>query len=386
MIKTLTAYTREIDDPEAAAAEILGQLDLPKNQLKNSLGLVSCFSEFADTGVLAALKDALPFEFIGSTTCLCGMAGQTDQVLLCLTVLTSDTVEFKTGWSDSVMTDTEAATATAYARAAAGQKGRPSLGFVYAPLILTISGDLMLTALDKASGGVPLFGSSALDHTMDYSTAQTIYNGGTARDRVAVALLYGEVNAEFDAVFVDADKIRRQKAIITGSKYNLLISVNNTNAVEYLLSIGLTRDQITNGLGVVPLTVGYEGGGKAVARAVYSTTRDGYAVCGGEMPVNATLGVGRIDYDDVVSTAEASARKMLAPDGAGALAFSCMARYLVLGARSQAEAEVFGAVACERGTPYQIMYSGGEICPVPDENGKLKNRFHNFSLVTCKIR
>ena len=32
---------------------------------------------------------------------------------------------------------------------------------------------------------------------------------------------------------------------------------------------------------------------------------------------------------------------------------------------------------------YQLCYSGGEICPVYDENGKTTNRFHNFSFVVC---
>jgi hypothetical protein len=39
MIKTLTAYTGEIDDVESAVSGILGQLDMEKSLLKNSVGL-----------------------------------------------------------------------------------------------------------------------------------------------------------------------------------------------------------------------------------------------------------------------------------------------------------------------------------------------------------
>jgi len=67
------------------------------------------------------------------------------------------------------------------------------------------------------------------------------------------------------------------------------------------------------------------------------------------------------------------------------LGFSCLARFLTLGARYSAEAETFTKAVAGK-LPYQFMYSGGEICPVPDSNGRLKNRFHNFTLVTCRLK
>jgi hypothetical protein len=35
------------------------------------------------------------------------------------------------------------------------------------------------------------------------------------------------------------------------------------------------------------------------------------------------------------------------------------------------------------GVPYMLGYSGGEVCPVPDESQKLRNRFHNFTFSIC---
>ena len=68
MIKSFVATTREVDDVQAAVAEITAALDLEKNLLKNSLGVISCFSDFEETGVLKAICDSLPFDCIGSTT------------------------------------------------------------------------------------------------------------------------------------------------------------------------------------------------------------------------------------------------------------------------------------------------------------------------------
>ena len=68
MIKALTATTRKIDDAQDAVNEALITLNLENNLLKNSLGIISCFSGFEETGVLKAICNAMPFDCIGSTT------------------------------------------------------------------------------------------------------------------------------------------------------------------------------------------------------------------------------------------------------------------------------------------------------------------------------
>jgi hypothetical protein len=39
----------------------------------------------------------------------------------------------------------------------------------------------------------------------------------------------------------------------------------------------------------------------------------------------------------------------------------------------------------DRACKYQFGYAGGEICPVPRPDGRLVNRFHNYSLIACVI-
>ena len=82
MIKSISATTREIDDAQAAVSELKSALDLEKNLLKNSLGIISCFSDFAETGVLKAICAALPFDCIGATTCICAAGQEIDQIML----------------------------------------------------------------------------------------------------------------------------------------------------------------------------------------------------------------------------------------------------------------------------------------------------------------
>lgn len=381
VIKSITATTREIDDENAAIADILGALDLEHNLLAHSVGIISCFSEFEETGVLQAICDALPFTCIGATTCVCAAGQDVDQLMLAITVITSDTCRFSTvgieigeNYVESIQTDLSAFWEQS--------DEKPALMLSYLPLMNAISGDMMIAEIDKVTGGIPLFGTSAVDHKMDYSSAQTIYQGKTYREAAVFCAIYGNPNFTVEIASLNEKKIRTQKAIITESDGNILIGVNGKSALEYLEEIGLTKEELATGLGIIPLIVDHKDGTKPVARAVFALTPEGYAVCGGAMPVNATLGIGRVDMDDVLLTTKETMDTLLQEEGV-ILSYSCMARYLALGAHNTAEAEEMRTLAGER--PYLFACSGGEVCPLPDANGKFRNFYHNYTIVFCRL-
>ena len=68
MIKNIHAHTFEIDNLDIAVTEILEQLNMKENLLSNSIGIMSCYYEFIESGVVAAICDALPFDVIGMTS------------------------------------------------------------------------------------------------------------------------------------------------------------------------------------------------------------------------------------------------------------------------------------------------------------------------------
>ena len=382
MIKALTAVTREIDDAQAAVSEVLAALDLEKNLLKNSLGIISCFSEFDETGALKAICDALPFDCIGTTTCLCSAGQEIDQMILAVSVLTSDECKFNT----TVIQVDDDYQSTIYSSVTAlieksGEKPAVLLG--YFPLINTKGGDLMLTEIDRATGGVPVFGTVTVDHNIDYSDAKTVYNGQMFRDSIVLASICGKVDVSFEIAALNEEKIRKQKAIITESDGNLLLGVNGKNVHEYLQEIGLKQAEL--GMGIVPFVIGHKDGTKPVARAVYTFTPEGHAVCGGLMPEGATLAIGRVDADDVLRTSESAIKSLTDEDNDGiVLCYSCLARYLALGLNVTTEAEIIGNTMGS--AEYHFAYSGGEICPLYDSGGELRNYFHNYSVVFCKLK
>jgi hypothetical protein len=138
------------------------------------------------------------------------------------------------------------------------------------------------------------------------------------------------------------------------------------------------------GLPSIPLVIEHKDSAIPIPRAVIAITPEGYAVCGGSMPEGGTLAIGRIDMDDVLNTAE-SALAGFAEKGKGMLIYSCMSRYLTLGANVGAEAEKINGSAGD--SPYLYACSAGEICPLPDgsKGGRLKNIFHNYTIICCRF-
>ena len=384
MIKSFYASTCEIDDAQAAVAEIKAALDLEKNLLKNSLGIISCFSEFAETGVLQEICGALPFDCVGATSCLCSAGGKTDQIIFTITVLTSDDCSFKTT-AVPIDGNYKNSVASAISGLLEGAGEHPKLFLSYFPMISAVSGDMILTEIDGASGGVPLFGTVSVDHTMDYSTAQTILNGTAYLEAAVLCAVYGNPEFSFEIASLDENKVSKQKAIITASDGNILMGVNGMNAMDYLEEIGLSRAELARGLGIIPLVVDHKDGTRPVARGVFGLTPEGYAVCGGSMPTGTTLAIGRIDMNDVLSTTEKTLAPFIENDkDSFVLGYSCMSRYLSLGANSTAEAEKVAEIT--GGLPYHFACSGGEICPHPDKDGRLRNFFHNHTIVFCKLK
>ncbi|MCL2690304.1 MAG: FIST C-terminal domain-containing protein [Chitinispirillia bacterium] len=379
MIKSFTAVTREIDEAEIAVEEIMAALEPKKNLLKNSLGIISCYSEFVETGVLKAICDALPFDCIGSTTCISSAGKQTDRMILSLVVLTSDDCSFETKAIPIAAEKYEETVNSALSPLMDRSGEKPVLLLGYFPL-MNVSGNMILTAIDKTTGGIPLFGTAAIDHNPDFSTSQTIHNGEAFREAAVVGLIYGNVNYTFELASLNADKIRKQQAIITEANGNTLIGVNGKVALEYLEEIGLKKTDFDKVF--MPLVVGHKDGTRPVARGILSFTPEGHAFCGGEMTVGATLAVGRVDMEDVISTTE-DILKTLVQKESTVLSYSCLVRYLTLGTKFTAEADKMGEVCGDMN--YLYASAGGEICPIPDESGKLKNYFHNYTNVFCRL-
>jgi hypothetical protein len=386
MIRTLTAYTENIDDPVAAITEITAQLDLEQKLLKNSVGILACHYEFVHSGAARAICEALPFDVVGdiSFAQATGVSGGT--LFFSLLVMTSDTVSFKTVLSPSLRGDPKNTITRTYEDAAQAG-GKPSLVLVYAPFMVENSGDDYVEALSKASGGVPCFGTLAVDDTADFHNCYTIYQGEHYQDRMALVLCYGDIHSRFYLAAISKEKILEQSAKITSSEGHVLKEVNGRPVVQFFDDLGLGQaSQAAYALSSLPFMVDYNDGTPPVSRGFISMNEQNHAICGGAMPENATLHIGVFDKADVLLTSGKVLAEAFAdsPEPAGFLIYSCIARGMTLGSDFLAEIEL---VRKEVGgkAPFLIAYSGGEICPTLFTKDTAVNRFHNNTFILCAL-
>ncbi|MDR2747697.1 MAG: hypothetical protein LBB77_09665, partial [Treponema sp.] len=294
MINMITAHTGEIDDIDAAVAELLAQIGADKPLQKHSIGLISCFADFISSGMVKALAEKLPFEIAGTTTLACADGNILGETLLILTVLTSDELEFVTGLTEVVTREDPELFRAAYKTAAGNRQRKPALIFSFAPLLMNVSGDFFAEAWNDITGSVPVFGTVAVDHNADYHESQAILNGETFRDRFVFVLVYGDIKPSFIIGGISENKVFREKGVVTASQGNQLQEVNGVSVADYLTSLGLEKDEngVIVGINSFPFILDYNDGAQPVIRVMFAITPEGYAVCGGKMPVGASLTVG----------------------------------------------------------------------------------------------
>jgi hypothetical protein len=386
MIQAFSAFTAEVDDAEVAVAEILEQLALEERLLPHSIGLISCLPEFVESGVVKALQEALPFVLVGQTTIAAASPESDVLEILNVLVITSDELEFAYGQTASITDPNPELLSAAYRAAVGDRTETPALILMYAPLLLNVGGDFFVNAFDEMSGHAPLFGSLAIDNTIDYHNSSVIYEGESWADRLAFVAVYGDINPRFYQATISHESIFEEKGVVTSSDGNRLMTVDNMTAVEFLKSKGLVAvaNGVIEGVNSFPYIIDYNDGTPPVIRVIFATTPEGHAICLGDIPEGSTLSVGHFDEDEILATTRRGLSSFKGVDGQHVgIIFSCVGRYFTMVLDPTGETTAVHEFIDPLGAPYILAYSGGEICPVMSTvNGNsLKNRFHNSTFI-----
>jgi hypothetical protein len=380
----LTAYTGEVDDIEVSVTEILEQLNLKDRLLRNSVGILAFHPEFLETGAVQAVSEALPFDSIGGTTSNVAVAGAMGGLMLAVTVLTSDDIMFRAGAAAPIEDDPREPIRALYSRLTFSCTEKPSLLFTFAPVIGNIGGDDFIEALDAVSGGTPLFGSLAFTHLPDFGGIETCWNGKRHTNVFTLIAMFGEIKPEFYLTSIPDDRVRHQNATITQAVKNRIQSINGLVPLEYLESIGLAESGSIAGISSIPFVLTLDDGSRIV-RSAYKTTEEGHILAYGTIPQGARIGFSDCGAGFVLqSTRETTAQAVAASRAKNALLFSCAGRRWTLDTRTDAEMKEL-ANCLDESFVYQFAYSGGEICPVKNQEGRLVNSFHNFSMIACLL-
>ncbi|MDR1444246.1 MAG: FIST C-terminal domain-containing protein [Treponema sp.] len=377
----LTAHTFEIDDTDAAVREIQGQLQSQGGFLKNTVGLLFCYMDFISAGTVEAICKALPFDTLGCTTLGAAMPDTIGDIILTLTVLTSDDVEFHAGLSEPLTEKEEERIVKVYRETAA--QTPPALILVITPSLYNLAGDMVVGLLDRESRGVPVFGTGALDIDTKIRTPKTVYGGRAYSDRMPVLLFSGNLSPRFFIDSVWDHNVHSQKALVTSAKGNRIITMNNLPAAEYVKKIGLITEERLDLLFVFPLAVYPDQSGLPNIFIIYTINDDGSISCSANIPEGSVVHISS-GSGEVINSAKNITGGLKTARGEAALIFSCFSRSVIL-SNPQDEMEAIRKDLQDSAFPYILIYSGGEICPVYDEKGAAVNRYHNYTIISCVL-
>jgi small ligand-binding sensory domain FIST len=398
MIKLYTAFTKEIDDAEAAVRDISEQLKPAENALKNTLGIVHFYYDCAPTDVIQALINALPFELAGCVSSYTTVSGEHNSIALSITMITSDDVTFSVHSVENIDKKTRKQTTdeiTALFSDLAGGKESPKMVMPLMAVSQHFSGDDLVDISNSMPEPFPLFGTIAFNMENREGTNYVLANGKISASAFAFIAFYGNLNPKFHITTALAyDDNFGDIGEITDADGAVLKSVNGISALTYLKKLGMvTSDNAVTGFGIwaVPAILALPNGTKVVRAFLGIDENSGHIIATGSLQVGAKIQFAFLDGEKTIASAKALASDFCDTKNNDIIAYSCAARAWSLGTRIFAESQSIAEKANEyfekNNCPlnYSIAYSGGEICPVKDSAGKLVNVLHNYTLTACSF-
>ena len=386
MTRTFVASTIELDDSKIAIEEIKSQLNLEKNLLKNSIGIISCHQEFLFSHVAQDVIAALPFEVVGTVASVQSV-GDDEEVpfRLTLMVLTSDDVTYKTVLTPSILENPKQVITDSYQQAVTGEP--PAAIFLLSSFILQNSAAEYVNTVTEISGGVPCFGTIAVDDSIGFEHSYLIYGSEYYNDRMCLLFAYGNFKPKFYVANISPSKAIGNPAVVTKSEGHLIMEIDGQSVTTFMRSMGIDID-ITSGYDMarLPFLIDYNDGTLPVSRLLIAMTPEGYAICASDVPEGSGIQFAHSDAEDVIFTLEQTADEIAnaLSNANGLLAYTCIARCVTLGSNQYDEIKKLNEKIAGK-IPFMMTSSGGEICPFYTINGQAVNRVHNNAFVACLL-
>ena len=392
MIKMFSAFTEEIDDVDAAISEILNQLDLDNSLMENTIGILHCYHEFIDSGVVKILSEKVPFDIIGITVPYVCLSGKTSSMGLMLNILTGDDVDFISGITDPIDIgggNLLQATEKLCSGISGKLKGKePPMLMAFGPFmhVLRINGDDFVDSISRHFPNTPTFGGFAFSEEIDFSNCFMLYNGESYENAAGLIAFTGNVDPSFLTISVPEKNILGEMATVTKSTGNIMHEINGMPVEDYVISIGLVEQKgELEKLYTTPV-IGKLDDGTTIVRVCIGGDGFGGAVMGGHVPEGAKIGFTMLELSDTVSTSSEIAKKAMdILNGRNIIIYTCMARLDFLGAKQR---ELESKTMCDiigDTDSFYLAYTGGEIFPSQLASGKFVNHLQNFSVVVCML-
>jgi hypothetical protein len=398
-MKTIVAYTEEIDDLDMAVEELLEQTQQFALE-KNSMAIVFMEEEADYLAFYERLSKHWRFPVIGCTAMamLAGRHGYCRSGVTAL-IMTADDCEFSVGITGELTKeDYREELANLYRELTARQTTEAKLCLCYYGIPLDakeISSSNLISALTEASGGLPIYGGTSSDN-LTFDGYRVFCNDRVVKNGLALGVIAGNVSPRF----VRVNSVEHTAAFsyeITESEQNVVYRLGDNTFLDTMKNenMRVDREDMISAYLLSPFVVKIDkGGGDYVEAArVFSNVNfeTGSGTFLGAMPEGATLSVGLLNREDVCRTVERAFVQIFhelerqGGECSTLLCTSCSARYLALMNNPAVEAETYLKHLPE-GMSLAGFYAYGELCPVRGEKtGKQYNMFHNFTFTILAL-
>jgi len=395
MIKLYTSFTKEIDSPKDAIKEILEQLNPEKNMLKNTIGIIHFYHDFAKAGIWEQFLDVLPFELAGCASSYTGASGQHGDVAVSVTMLTSDDSYFVVRTIDDLDTKTidqvNKEVTHLYGELCAEEK--PKMIMPFLPPIPHCSITNLYFTMNGFDKDVFLFGMQAFNITGSYDTNFVFANSKMSVSMCAFVAFYGNIKPDFHigSSFLDENSLW-EEAVITESDGSLLKSINGISAVEYFKRKGIISSK-NKGAGImtIPALITYQNGTKTGCAFLGIVKDTEYVFAARTLQDGAKITFTDMEGEKILTSAEAVMEEINTMKRNDLFICISAARAWSLGSNFFAELQKIYECAQkyekENGEPlrYSAVYTGSELCPIRDKLGNYKNMPHNYTFTICSL-
>lgn len=384
MLTAIVGHSEELN-AEAVAQELIGQCKTRLAGTVAKAGLLFAAIDFDHQVLLDEINRAFPgLDLIGCTTdgeISSELGFREDSATLILFV--SDTVDITAGVGRGLSKDVAGACRSAIDEARA-KTGKPPRLCISTPEGLTAEGHVMTVTLQQIIGrDIPIFGGLSGDQWRLKETYQ-FCGSEVLSDAIPVLLFSGDFTFSYGVSFGwhEVGEVGR----VTRAAGATVHEIDGIPAIEFYrkyLGPGATPSV------ELPLAILDERDGIEYLRASWGTVDEttGSVDFLATVPEGARVRLTIADRDAILAgCAESFAiAKSNLPDGAkpvAALFFSCMARKLLLGTRTEEELQLIRGGLGEA-VPICGFYGYGEISPnFGDSSG---TKFHNESFVSLLI-
>jgi hypothetical protein len=412
MLKLYTAFTEEIDDPQAAARDILAQLNPAANMRANTIGMIFFHYDFAEDGILQEFAEMLPFELVGCVSNYTGANGAYGDFAVTVTMFTADDVRFRVDTVEDMDTKQNLELRDEFYALCADlhdlskNKGKgeipeipeiPKLVLAFIPPYSHYSIDDLLLAVDSVENSAMFFGNSAFNLDGVAGTNYVLGNGKLSGAMCTFLSFYGELSPKFHITgSYDMSGSFGEEVTITDYNTASLKTVNNIPVLDYLYNKGLlSRNSSAVGAGItaIPAAITYTYGIKSTC-ALLGVEKDGSILTARSLEKGAKIVFSQLDDSKTLQGIKDTIYNIKWNKHSEFIVFSGAARAWAFGANYFTELKAFADAAHSDNEPpltYSMAYSGGEICPIPQEgysyedDHPLRNMIHNYTLVACSF-